>query len=186
MNKYSKQHALKEQPRSFVTGTVECIDSEWIFFEDDNDEASMLNDIVNDSLELLIDTKWEKAMIVENHQLKTPNGTYSLRNGDKLRVTKKLPYAYEQLLYSLTKEAFLALTNHLNSLQISLYDCIYCHNTLCFLPSGSDIKGANFIIYDNEEQICAVQHLFERGKHTVDRFEYTLSNGERSLDILLH
>ncbi|MDR7244114.1 MULTISPECIES: DUF2777 domain-containing protein [Priestia] len=185
MNHYSKQQAMNNQPRSFVIGTVECVDSQWIFFEDESDEASMLHEVMDDTLELLIDTRWEKAIMVDDRQIKLHDGTYLLRNGDKLRLTKKLPYAYEQLLQSLPKETFLSFTQHLNSLKFSLYDCIYCHNTLCFLPTDGDTKGANFIIYDNEEKICAVQHLFERGTHHLDRFEYTVNDGERSMNIFL-
>ncbi|MER2260354.1 MAG: DUF2777 family protein, partial [Priestia megaterium] len=39
--------------------------------------------------------------------------------------------------------------------------------------------------YDNEEKICAVQHLFERGTHHLDRFEYTVNDGERSMNLFL-
>lgn len=117
MTHYSKQQALNNQPRSFVIGTVECVDSQWIFFEDESDEASMLHEVMDDTLELLIDTRWEKAIMVDDRQIKLHDGTYLLRNGDKLRLTKKLPYAYEQLLQSLPKETFLSFTQHLNSLK---------------------------------------------------------------------
>lgn len=186
MKSDSKHSILQNQPRSFMTGTVEYIDSEWIFFDEETDEASMLNDILNESVELYVNMSWEKGLFVSDHQFKIHNMIYRIKNGDKLRVTRKLPYAYEQLLKHLKKEAFHTLTTHLNSLNISLYDCIYCHNTLCFLPEDKDTKGANFLIFDNEEIICSVQHLFERGENGLDRFEYTLSDGNRSMNLILH
>ena len=88
MNHYSKQQAMNNQPRSFVIGTVECVDSQWIFFEDESDEASMLHEVMDETLELLIDTRWEKAIMVDDRQIKLHDGTYLLRNGDKLRLTK--------------------------------------------------------------------------------------------------
>ncbi|UZW66451.1 DUF2777 domain-containing protein [Priestia flexa] len=63
MKSDSKYSILQNQPRSFMTGTVEYIDSEWIFFDEETDEASMLNDILNESVELYVNMSWEKSTI---------------------------------------------------------------------------------------------------------------------------
>ncbi|MBM7702629.1 DUF2777 domain-containing protein [Metabacillus iocasae] len=179
----SKLDIFNGQERCHTTGIIECIDSQWVFFEEDSDEASMLNDIVNDSLEIHVKNTWQKAMFISDNVLKLNGDTYMLRDGDQLRVRKKLQHAYEELLQSLSIDVFSSFTSQLNSLGISLYDCIYCHNTSLFLPSHEDVNGVNFIIYDNEESICSVHHLFSRGTEHSDRFEYTMSNGKRVMNI---
>ncbi|WP_110114332.1 DUF2777 family protein [Bacillus sp. CGMCC 1.16541] len=179
----SKLDIFKEQERSYLSGVVECIDSQWVFFEEDSDEASMVDDIVNESLEIYLHDTWQKAIFMSDNLLKLHGETYMMKDGDLLRVRKTLQHAYEQLLESLEVEAFSQFAAQLNSLHFSLYDCIYCHNTLLFLPSHEDISGVNILVYDNEESICSVHHLFTRGAEHEDRFEYTMNDGKRVMNI---
>ncbi|WP_100333896.1 DUF2777 family protein [Bacillus alkalisoli] len=173
------------QKRSYTYGTVENINDQWIFFDAEDDEAFMLNELIEDGLEIFLSNEWVPGVLLESgdvflHTLHQ----YELNNGDAVRVRKKLPYPYLEMLEELSGESFLQFTKLLNSKDISLYDCIYCHNTMQFMGeevSDTARRGVNFLVYDNESIICSVQHHFTRGKQMSDRFEYTLQTGKRML-----
>ncbi|MFC3883681.1 DUF2777 family protein [Bacillus songklensis] len=185
MSYQSRLHFLKEQPRAFVCGTIDRIDTQWVFFDDENDEAFMLDEIADDSLEVYLSHRWHKAMWAGDNILQINGQIHMLKEGDYIRVRKTLQHAYEMLLEEFTFEALARFTQHLNNLNFSLYDCIYCFNSLCFQENASSKNGVNFLIFDNEEHICSIHHFFERNLQTMDRFEYTLNNGKRLMTMSL-
>lgn len=176
---------ISEQKRSYTMGTVECINEQWIFFDADTDEASMLEDMINKEAQVFTLQKWEKGIFVEDGLLQMKDFYYKLSNGDCIRFRKVLPYSYSELLSSFSEELFIKYTTTLNKLSFSLYDCEYCHNQLLYKPDEREFSGVNFITYDNTETICTVQHFFSRGRVKKDRFEFTLSNGQRALLTIL-
>lgn len=172
---------IKEQKRSFITGTTECINDQWIFFDAETDEASMLEEMIGKEVEVFTLNRWEKGVFVEDGLIQMRSYYYKLDNGDCLRFRKKLNLAYKELLESFTKEQFLRFTSTLNELSFSLYDCIYCHNQLMYQPEHVENEGVNFILFDNTEILMSVHHHFSRGKLKKDRFEFTLANGKRTI-----
>ena len=183
MNAQERKNFIFTQKRSFTYGTVENINDQWIFFDAEDDEAFMLYELIEDGLEIFLNNEWVAGVLLESgdvflHTLHQ----YELNNGDPVRVRKKLPLAYQEILEELSVESLLQFTKLLNSMDISLYDCIYCHNTMQFIADEEAVRrGVNFLVYDNETIICSVQHHFTRGEQKSDRFEYTLQTGKRLL-----
>ncbi|WP_088042493.1 DUF2777 family protein [Bacillus sp. EAC] len=173
---------FKEQPRAFTIGTIEEINDEWVFFDDETDEAFLLEELIEVEFEVSINEEWTPASL--------KNGTYSinhskkkkLQNGDLLRIQKKLLYSFDSLLKNLSDESFYSLAYLLNTHGFSLYDCLYCHNFLSFQPEDTPVEGVNFIVFDNGELVCSLYHQFrispEEQNH---RFELTKATGNRYL-----
>ncbi|KOO50260.1 DUF2777 family protein [Priestia koreensis] len=177
--KQPKLQILKNQPRSFIYGTLECIDSQWVFFELDSDEAFRLEDVISESFEVEVNGNWEKALWVEENIVQLNGETYFLGDGDEIRVQKQLLKAYELLIEELDEAVLMQFTTQLNALDFSLYDCLYSCNTLYCLPADKNREGVNFLIFDNGDFICSVHHIFARGTVETDRFEFTLNTGKR-------
>ncbi|MFS1515672.1 DUF2777 family protein [Bacillus sp. SCS-151] len=182
MNIQHRLQLIKEQQRAFINGSIEYIGDEWIFFDDEDDVASNFEDIVQDEFEIWLMDRWLKGSIIESGVVELSKFTYFLQHGDKVRINKKLLLNYSELLQSLNEESFIRFIHCLNQLSFSMYDCIYSHNVLSFFEmNNSNAEGVNFLIFDNLETICNVQHHFFRGSHSTDRFEYTTSSGKRLL-----
>ncbi|WP_010283435.1 DUF2777 domain-containing protein [Bacillus timonensis] len=173
--------SINEQKRSFITGTTECINDQWIFFDAETDEASMLEEMIGKEVEVFTLNRWEKGIFVEDGLIQMDDYFYKLSNGDCLRFRKKLTLAYKELLEGFSEDQFLRFTSTLNKLSFSLYDCIHCHNQLMYQVESGENEGVNFIMFDNTEMILSVHHHFSRGKFKKDRFEFTLSNGKRAI-----
>ncbi|MBD8067586.1 DUF2777 domain-containing protein [Bacillus sp. PS06] len=181
MNLQHRLRTLSEQKRAYTLGSVEYINDQWIFFDDENEEASLLEELVDREIDVFTMNAWQRGMFTADGLVKMADYYYKLEHGDCIRVSKTLPYAYSELLNQLPDHLFMEYTKFLNKLSYSLYDCIYCHNLMLYVPTDRHYKGVNFITYDNNETICAVQHHFERGIHTKDRFEFTIANGTRAV-----
>ncbi|MFS8631187.1 MAG: DUF2777 domain-containing protein, partial [Bacillales bacterium] len=52
---------------------------------------------------------------------------------------------------------------------------------LNFLEGAKRKEGVNFLIFDNQEMICNVQHHFGYYERERDRFEFTINNGKRTI-----
>ncbi|QFT88322.1 hypothetical protein FIU87_06680 [Bacillus sp. THAF10] len=182
MNLQKRKRIIYEQKRSYTCGTVENINDQWIFFEAEDDEAFLLEEITEDGIEILLNNEWVLGVLLETGQvILHTNHLYELSNGDAVRVRKRLPQPYMEMLEELSEDAFTNFTNLLNKSDFSLYDCIYCHNTMQFMDSDDEPNGVNFLVFDNDTYICSVQHHFIRGSNLTDRFEYTLQTGKRYL-----
>ena len=181
MNLQHRHRTMSEQKRSYTVGTVELINEQWIFFDDENEEASLLEELVERDIEVLTMDCWQRGSLTEDGYIQMPGNLFKLEHGSYIRVPKILPYAYNELLNTLTDDTFSNFTLTLNKLKFSLYDCLHCHNFMLYHPSDADFQGVNFMTYDNSETVCAVQHHFKRGKKPIDRFEFTIADGERSI-----
>ncbi|WP_078548204.1 DUF2777 domain-containing protein [Litchfieldia alkalitelluris] len=183
MNLQHRLRTMSEQKRSYTLGTVEYINDQWIFFDDENEEASLLDELYDREIEIYTMNSWQRGLFTSDGLVKLNDYFYKIQHGDCIRVPKTLPYAYSELLNQLPDSIFQEYTKFLNKHAVSLYDCIYCHNVMLYIPANTQYKGVNFITYDNTDSIAAVHHHFERGKTKKDRFELTLSNGRRSVFI---
>lgn len=170
---------FEHQTRSFTEGTVEFINNQWIFFDNESEEASLLEDFLYQEIEVYSGHRWRKGTLIDRDQIRVSSEIVYLNEETKVRIRKNLVYSLERLLEDLHDDAFLQFVMTLNSMQFSVYDCIYCHNHLSFLKDKRSQNGVNMMMFDNGESICAVQHHFEYFKKMSDRFEFTLSTGKR-------
>ncbi|HDR3889321.1 TPA: DUF2777 domain-containing protein [Bacillus cereus] len=174
-----RKHILYNQPRAHTVGNVEYINKEWVFFDDENDEAFLLEDIAEDGFEILYNNNWLPARFYEQDILQIANEQHSLQNGEMIRIRKKLLLSYNEWLEELPDSVFTLLTESLQSLNYSLYDCMYCHNYLSFLPKDEACEGVNILLFDNDEMICTLQHHFVRhSSSNKNILRFTKVNGE--------
>lgn len=181
MNRQQRIKLIEFQTRAFSKGSVEFINDQWVFFEDETEEASLLDEFLHQEIEILRRTHWKKGILFENGTIGFANEIVQLKNQDTIRIRKHLIYSLEGLLEEISDDSFYQFITHLNSLKFSIYDCIYCYNHLTFLRDDKRKEGVNFIIFDNQEEICTVQHHFCYFEKKNDRFEYTLNNGKRTI-----
>ena len=63
MNQQQRNELLKRQLRSFTPGIVEFINDQWIFFNDENDEAYPLEDYLQREMEVFRGSRWRKGFL---------------------------------------------------------------------------------------------------------------------------
>jgi hypothetical protein len=179
MNRQQRIHLYDIQERSYTEGTVEQINGQWIFFDEETEEASMLEEFLHQEIEILRMNRWKKGILYEPGKIRIGNEVTMLRDHDTVRIRKHLIYSLERLLDGINDDAFFQFVTTLNSLDFSIYDCIYCYNHLSFLSDENRKDGVNFMVFDNQELICNVQHHFCYYEKVNDRFEFTINTGKR-------
>ncbi len=105
----------------------------------------LLEDIAEDGFEILYNNNWLPARFYEQDVLQIANEQHHLQNGEMIRIRKKLLLSYNEWLEELPDSVFTLLTESLQSLHYSLYDCMYCHNYLSFLPQEESREGVNIL-----------------------------------------
>lgn len=170
---------MSNQQRAFNEGTVEQINDQWIFFDEETEEANMLEDFLQQEVEIFRTNRWRRGVLFDSGKIQFGKEVIMLRDHDQLRIKKHLVYSLERLLEGINDDSFFQFVTTLNSLGFSIYDCIYCYNHLSFLSDEKRKDGVNFIVFDNQEQICNVQHHFFYFEKVNDRFEFTLNTGKR-------
>ncbi len=174
----NREQILKAQPRSHMQGIVTCINHEWIFFDDETDEAYLLNEIVNEEIELFIAQTWIPGILVGDDGILIDNRLQPLQESTSIRIPKTLQTVYVTFLQELCDYAFLQFTNTLKELNYSIYDCMVCHNFLTFQSLESPTSGVNFFLFDNEDMVCSVHHHFIRNESIIhDKFEFVRADG---------
>lgn len=179
MNISERLKQLPPQDRAYIIGTIEYIQDQWLLF-DEQDDPTSLSEYSGQSFEIWLHSTWVPFYEFDEG-MAYGKSTYTIKEGDKIRISKPLSFVYQEWLNELSDEALVQLVNTLNPLNYSIYDCIYCHNFLFFQVSKKPVSGVNFLIFDNEGQVCGIQHHFERNGAHCDRFEITLNDGTRKL-----
>lgn len=179
MRQQQRLKLMKQQQRAFTEGTVENINFQWIFFDDETDEASSIDDYMRNEVEVYRTGHWRSGIMLEDGAIQLHHEITYLKQNEQIRIRKKLLYSFEKLLENLTDDSFFQFVTTLNSLGFSTYDCIYSYNQLTFLNETVNRSGVNFFTFDNSTQICAVQHHFSYGENKNDRFEFTINTGKR-------
>lgn len=181
MNRQQRLKLIEFQNRAFLEGTIEYINDQWIFFEKETDEASLLEEFLHQEIEVYRYSRWKRGVLFEGGKISSMDEVLILKDHDVIRIRKNLIYSLERLLEEISDDAFYQFITHLNSLRFSIYDCIYCYNHLTFLSNEERKEGVNFIIFDNLDDICSIQHHFRYYEKRHDRFEFTLNNGKRTI-----
>lgn len=179
MRQQQRTKLIKQQTRAFTEGTVDNINFQWIFFDEETDEASSIDDFIHNEVEVYRTGRWRQGTILEEGAIQLKNEITFLKQNELIRIRKRLMYSFEQLLEDLTDDAFFQFVTTLNSLNFSTYDCIYGYNQLAFLQQKRNQSGVNFFTFDNGTHICSVQHHFSYGEKKSDRFEFTINTGKR-------
>ncbi|MFD2443149.1 DUF2777 domain-containing protein [Bacillus sp. CGMCC 1.16607] len=179
MTQYQRIKLLENQARAFNEGSVEFINNQWVFFDNETEEASLMEEFLHQEIEIFRLQRWRKGVLFEDGKICLPNETLYLADQDLIRIRKHIFYSLEKILEDMNDDAFFQFVTTLNSLQFSIYDCLYCYNHLSFLKNERGKNGVNFLIFDNQEHIVNVQHHFCYLENTSDRFEFTLNSGKR-------
>lgn len=170
---------LEKQPRMFIKGTVENIYGQWVFFDEETEEASPIEKFLHQEIDILQHNRWRRGILLNNNILSFGKEVHYLQNEETIRVRKQISYSLSELINEINDDAFIQFITTLNALNFSIFDCIYCYNQLKFLGNSPRKTGANFIIFDNGELICNVTHHFNYYEKQHDRFEFTLNIGKR-------
>lgn len=174
----NREQILKTQPRCYMQGTITYMNNEWVFFDDEDDEAYLLSEVADEEIELFISHTWVQGVLVEDGIVLINNQLQPLQKSACIRIHKPLQESYGAFLQELCDEAFLQFTNTLKELHYSIYDCMLCHNFLSFQPEDSPSVGVNFFIFDNGDMVCSIHHHFIRGLGIAhDRFEFLQADG---------
>ncbi|MEK5392419.1 DUF2777 family protein [Margalitia sp. FSL K6-0131] len=181
MDQQQRNHLIKNQNRAFITGSIENINDQWVFFDEETDEAFMLEQYSLQEVEIFHRHQWLRGILEEDGKITLPTSTLFLQDKMKIRIRKQITFALEILLNELTDDVLFYFIYNLNLLDFSIYDCIYGHNQLSYLDEEENRNGVNFLIFDNGECICNVQHHFTYEQECQDRFEFTLSTGKRTI-----
>ncbi|MEH7122069.1 DUF2777 domain-containing protein [Bacillus sp. JJ1773] len=179
MNRQQRTKLIEYQTRAFTEGSIEYINDQWVFFDKETDEASLLEEFLHQEVEIFRFKRWKKGILSEDGKLAVDKEILLLKDQDSVRIRKHLVFSLEKLLEGMNDDAFFQFITTLNSLRFSIYDCIYCYNQLSFLDRNERKSGVNFIVFDNQEHICSVQHHFSYFEKMNDRFEFTLNSGKR-------
>jgi hypothetical protein len=179
MNQQQRMKLFDTQLRAYTEGSVEQINDQWIFFDSETEEALLMDDFLQQEVELFRYNRWKKGIFIEAGKISFGKEIVVLRDHDPVRVRKHLIYSLERLLDGINDDAFFQFVTTLNSWGFSIYDCLYCYNHLSFLSEETRKDGVNFMVFDNQMQICNVQHHFCYYEKTSDRFEFTLNTGKR-------
>lgn len=179
MNHKPRLKLFEAQLRAYTEGSIEQINDQWIFFDGETEEAARMDDFLQQEVEVFRLNRWKKGILVEEGKVMIGKESLLLRDHDRIRVRKHLIYSLERLLDSIHEDAFFQFVTTLNSLNFSIYDCLYCYNHLSFLNDDARKDGVNFMIFDNQETICNVQHHFCYFEKISDRFEFTINTGKR-------
>lgn len=181
MNRQQRSKLIEYQSRAFTEGTIEFINNQWVFFDKETEEAALIDEFLHQEIEVFRMKRWRKGVLFEEGKVSLADEVLILKNQDMVRIRKLLVFSLEKLLDEMNDDAFFQFVTTLNSLKFSMYDCIYCYNQLNFLSTSERKNGVNFIVFDNQEQICNVQHHFSYFEKTNDRFEFTLNSGKRMI-----
>ncbi|MCQ6280996.1 DUF2777 domain-containing protein [Bacillus sp. EB600] len=179
MNRQQRLKLYNTQVRAYTEGAIEQINDQWIFFDAETEEASLMEDFLQQEVEIFRLNRWKRGVLIASGKMAIGKETLLLRDQDLVRVRKHIIYSLERLLDAINDDAFFQFVTTLNSLDFSIYDCLYCYNHLTFLADDTRKDGVNFMVFDNQSQICNVQHHFCYYEKTNDRFEFTLNTGKR-------
>lgn len=181
MKNQQRAKLIEFQTRAFTKGSVEYINEQWIFFDEETEDASMLEEYNHQEIEIFSFNRWRKGILLEDGKVNISDSVHFLRNDDTIRIRKHLVFALEELLNELSDDCFYQFITTLNSMKFSIYDCIYCYNHLTFVKDEKRKNGVNMMIFDNEEGLCSVNHHFFYNNNNTDRFEFTLNTGKRMI-----
>ena len=104
MNRQQRLKLIEDQLRAFDAGTTEYINQQWVFFDDETDEASLLEQFANQEIDVHRKDIWLKGYLLEDGHVQCGNERFALKDGESIRIRKHLIYAFERLLKNCVKK----------------------------------------------------------------------------------
>src|SRR5690606_4750097 len=177
--KPEKLRIIDNQQRSYCEGIIEKINGDWVFFDEENDDAFPLEDFFFREFQFKHLNQWHTGILTEDFKIQSKHTQYVLQDYMQVRIRKTLPYRCISWLEELQNDVFYQFISTLNELEFSIFDLLYCHNISSFKLSPKK-QGVNFLTFDNSTCICVVHHHFDYDeKKRKDRLEFTLNTGKR-------
>ena len=100
MNQQQRNELLKRQLRSFTPGIVEFINDQWIFFNDENDEAYPLEDYLQREMEVFRGSRWRKGFLSDLGTITLRKENLTLLHQEKVFSPM---YFYQPVLHPIEK-----------------------------------------------------------------------------------
>lgn len=88
MGKWDRNQLLEQQIRSYQQGVVEYIRQEWIFFDDESDEAINLDLFEQKEVQLYRQQQWIHGILTGDGAVQTESKLIMLHDSDQLRIKK--------------------------------------------------------------------------------------------------
>ena len=88
MRQQPRTKLMKQQQRAFTEGTVENINFQWIFFDDETDEASSIDDYMRNEVEVYRTGHWRPGIILENGTIQLRQEMTYLKHNEQIRIRK--------------------------------------------------------------------------------------------------
>ena len=89
MRQQQRVKLMKQQTRAFTEGTVENINFQWIFFDDETDEASSIDDYMQNEVEVYRAGRWREGIILEDGAIQLRSEITFLKKNEIHPNTKK-------------------------------------------------------------------------------------------------
>lgn len=70
MNRQQRMKLYDIQQRAFTEGTVEQINEQWIFFDEETEEAAMVDDYLQQEIEIFRMNRWKKGKLYESGKVR--------------------------------------------------------------------------------------------------------------------
>lgn len=176
-----KKKLIRQQRGSYQAATIEKIDTHWLIFDSQTDEALPFSEETFNEMDIQIQSahqEWIPAYYYDDNYLRSDKHLIPLEDKMNIRIENLLPFAYQTWLEGLARNPFLKFTQFINDLNYSLFDCIYCHHTALF-SSNENGHGVNFIFLDNGYLPCSIHHKFHFIEHVAsNQFDFTLADGK--------
>ena len=82
MNRQQRMKLYDFQLRAYNEGSVEQINDQWIFFDEETEEAAMMDDFLQQEIEIFRLNRWKKGILIESGKIRIGNEIIMLRDHD--------------------------------------------------------------------------------------------------------
>lgn len=113
MNRQQRMHLYDIQMRAYTEGSVEYINDQWIFFDEETEEASLLENFLQQEIEIFRMNRWKTGILEDSGKIRVGNEIIMVRDHDKIRIRKHLIYSLEKLLEGINDDAFFSVCHNI-------------------------------------------------------------------------
>ena len=95
MKNQLRHQLLSKQLRAYTEGIFENINDQWVFFDEETDEAYPLEEYMNNEISIYRNNRWRKGTLVEDGKLLSGKEIIFIQDEDQVRIKKNLQYSSE-------------------------------------------------------------------------------------------
>ena len=96
MKNQLRNQLLSKQLRAYTEGIFENINDQWVFFDEETDEAYPLEEYMNNEISIYRNNRWRKGTLVEDGKLLSGKELIFIKDEDQVRIKKNLQYSLER------------------------------------------------------------------------------------------